>query len=148
MPVTPPVNNGNPATGYVETTDALVQQVKTWLSTFQTTWNVVVFSGTSKEDIAGFCQGLRAPAAVVMYTGSNWRVEPKRREASISVVVINDNHQIESGGPTVRGMLDSAVGAIDGQLLNQAYFRADSDLVVDLGVGKGAIELKIHVEDN
>lgn len=143
-----PPTNGNAATNYVEGTDAVTQQVATWLSSFQTTWNVVVFSGTSKEEIGGFCAGLRGPAAVVMYTGSSWRAEPRRRISNISVVLVTDNHQVESGGETVRDMLDDAVGALDAQLLNNAYFRADSDAVVDLGVGKGAVELRLTVEDN
>jgi hypothetical protein len=136
------------ATDFTTATETVVQQIKTWLASAQTTWNCQVFSGTNAEDVAKFVFGLRSPAAVVLYDGSTWKgAEPLRRKLNVSVLLVNENHQRETGGTTVRGMLDSAVAALDMQSSDQYLVRVMSDSAVDLGTGKGCVRLQLIVED-
>lgn len=144
MPHTP---TNEAATNFVTATETLTQQVKTWLAAYKTTWDVRVFSGTNPADLAKFVFGLRPPAAVVMYDGSNWQAEPDRRALDLSVVVVAANADLETGSTTVRGMLDDAVAAIDWQQKDQALFRASRDSVVDLGQGLACVRLQLTVED-
>ena len=137
----------NPRTGHINSTENTVKQIKSILATAQTTWTCSVFSGTSAEDMRGLLPGLVLPAAIVRYVDSQWKVDGAWRRSTYEVALICANSDIESAGTSIRGMIDSAVAALDSQVYNQAFIWADSDSVIDLGPNKAAAILKIIVED-
>jgi hypothetical protein len=135
------------ATEFTTATETIVQAVKTALASAQTTCVCSVCSATAADDIRHHVFGLRGPAAVVLYMGSDWRVEPLRRRLKVAVVLVFDNAQIESGGTSVRGMLDSAVTALDVLTGDQYIIRIQDDAPVDMGPGRECIQANFTVED-
>lgn len=137
------------ATNFTTNTETLTTQIKTLLSTAQTSWNCHVCSCTSVDDVVNYLHGLRGPAAVVIYMGSQWRTaRPSHRKPRFDIALICDNGQMEAGGTTIRGMLDSAVAALDMQQYEQCLVRCVEDAPQDIGMGRSCVRLAIEIEDN
>ena len=135
-------------TDYINTTDALVQQVKTWITNANATWSVAVYNGTNQEDLLGMLPGLKTGAAI-SYDGSTWESLP-RRKATISVWLVAHNGRSDGtggAGVSIRNMIDSAIDCIDEQLLNHAFFQVESDVPVDVGPGISAARVMFSVGD-
>lgn len=133
-----------PVTEYIETTETLMDFVITKLSA-DTSWTAVKFSGTDYKDLFEFIPELSLPAAVVVYTGSDYGNKP-RRTARISVIVAcqftGDDDPV-----TIRALVDKAIGLLDKQILNQALFEVASDDPVEICSGIAAYVIDFEVKD-
>ena len=133
-----------PVTNYIEPTETLMDFVVTKLSAY-TGWTVAKFPGTNYQDLLKFLPDVAMPAAVVIYSGSDYGNKP-RRSAEISVLVATETFS-ETEAVTVRALIDKAVSLLDKQITNQALFEIVSDASVEICSGIAACLVNFNVKD-
>jgi hypothetical protein len=134
-----------PSTDFVEPTDDIVTGTVLLLQNAQSSWDVQPFSGTSNAELFEYIPGLRLPAAVVAYRGSDWQNLP-RRKLNLAVVIACQSNQVEEGASTVRGML--VVDALDCQIAAGAIYHVRTDEAVDVGPGIACHIVGFDVDDH
>jgi hypothetical protein len=109
------------------------------------TWGqVVMFPGTSIEDLFQFIPALTLPAAVVAYRGSQYANQP-RRTVGLGVLVVVQSF---AESDLAHDWVDQACRQLDHQLLNEGLFLVQEDTPIDLGPGISAVLLSVDVEDH
>lgn len=139
-----------PVTDFIKTTENLLAVFTSKLTTTQPTWTVRTYSGSGYADLFRMIPELDAltnPVAIVIYSGSDYKNDP-RRTARVSVMVVRENSgDVEAEKITARAMMDSVLSVLDEQIEGTVFIRAVSDNSADLGEGIAAYIVEFEAQD-
>lgn len=139
-----------PVTDYIKSTADLLKIFTDKLTQDESTWTVETFSGSNYDDLFNMIPELDAltkPVAVVIYSGSEYKSDP-RRTARVSVLVLRENvGDTETEKASSRDMLDSVLDSLDEHIDGHVIIRATGDNAADLGPGIAAYMVEFEAQD-
>lgn len=121
-----------PVTDYIEATATIVRETLDTLKPVDGFRDVLFFPGTSYRDLFEWIPGLHLPAAVVIYTGSDYDNQPRRTIDLTVLVACSMPRRDDEALNGIAVQVDRVVAALDEHILNQAKWEAEGDEPVDL----------------
>jgi len=136
-------------TNFIEPTKDIVSWVIGKLEGY-TYWGVHKYQKLNYDEIFKYVIELRCPAAVVVYTGSQYDDQIQRRDGTFVVIVIEkDMTDSDAGAIDAQDLLDKAISLLDHEVYNDMFCKVKYDKLIDFpNTGLVAYEVGFVFKDH
>lgn len=110
--------------------------VETLEATETLQWKVHKFSGTNYAKLFEFLPTVTPPAAIVVYQGSTFSLEPGRPQRAyhdVTVLVLDEDPEAEDGAVNSRTMCMEVLNLLDKKVDGNLLYRIQNIQAIDLG---------------